>query len=751
MEDSSMGKVHNNGQIQGQILNGQNHHITQHYYAAAGSSSPPERVWNVPYQRNPYFTGREDLLSSLHEQLHAKRGVAPSQAISGLGGVGKTQLAVEYAYRYREEYSYILWVRAESEESLVASYITLAHELNLPQKDERDQSQAIEAVKRWLRNNGGWLFIFDNADEPGFLPEYVPTLPRGHCLYTTRASTLGRLARSLEVESFTPEQGALFLLRRAQLLAADVLLAQAPDQERELALQMTREFGGLPLALDQAGAYIEETQTMLSVYWQMYQQRRAELLKRRGFSTDYPESVATTWSLSFERVEQQNQDAAELLRLCALLAPDAIPEDLLLAIGTELGRPLASIVSRPQRFNEAIGVLMRYSFVKRDQEHSLLSMHRLVQIVLREGLGEEEARTGEESFFSRLLRRRSSRASQKKRVLQAARAVLPQSDFEYWAIYELWLPHILACVDWSEPERVALEDSASLLQKLCYYLRERGRYTEAASAARRALTIREQELGEGHRLTGISLNELGSIYQEQGKYTEAEPLLKQGLVILQRKAGSEDPSTLASLNNLAILYHSVGQFDLVETLYEQVLDARERKLGAWHPDTAGSLNNLGMFYHNQGRHEEAEPLLKRALEILQQAYGELHPDTAASLNNLASLYYAQGRRKEAMDVLLQSISIKEGSLGSQHPSTAISQLGLAKFYQDVGRYAEAKAIYDQALPICERSFSPEHLQLRLARINYSALRHMMSGARLAYAPRNGSAPKKKKPHQRRKR
>ncbi|GHO76356.1 hypothetical protein KSD_41270 [Ktedonobacter sp. SOSP1-85] len=178
MDDGSTYNIENDGLMQGSIFGGRNHNITQNFYPPAGTSMPPERAWNIPYQRNPYFTGREDLLTRLHKQLHAGQDIALSQAISGLGGVGKTQLVVEYAYRYRQEYRYILWARAESEESLISSYVALAHLLNLPQKDAQDQHLTVQALKHWLQNNGGWLLILDNADEPKILSPTSPQRPR---------------------------------------------------------------------------------------------------------------------------------------------------------------------------------------------------------------------------------------------------------------------------------------------------------------------------------------------------------------------------------------------------------------------------------------------------------------------------------------------------------------------------------------------------------------------------------------------
>ncbi|GHO52060.1 tetratricopeptide repeat protein [Ktedonobacter robiniae] len=719
MDDGSTYNIENDGLMQGSIFGGRNHNITQNFYPSDSKSTPPERAWNVPYQRNSYFTGREDLLACLHEQLHAGQDIALSQAISGLGGVGKTQLAVEYAYRYRQEYRYILWARAESEESLISSYVALAHLLNLPQKDAQDQHISVQALKHWLQNNGGWLLILDNADEPKVLSPYIPASPQGHCLYTTRASTLGRLAHCLPVESFPDEQGALFLLRRAQLLAPDAPLEQAPEHERELALQITRALGGLPLALDQAGAYIEEVQTTLSAYWQIYQQRRSELLKRRGLSVDYPESVATTWSLSFEQVEQLNPAAAELLRFCAFLAPDDIPEELLLKIGSRLGPPLASLVSQPVRFNEAIGVLMRYSFVKRDQAHSLLSMHRLVQIILREGPG------GEVSLSSRLLRHRVSPVSQDKhwmkRIIQGVYVFLPRPYFPYWTLYERWLPHILVCTDWLKQGKIETLEVAIVLNNAGMYLKERGRYKEAEPLYKRALAITEKKLGAKNPNTAVLLNNIAVLYMRQGKYREAEPLYKQVLAIYEKELGVEHPEIAVSLHNLANLYKDQGRYEEAEASYKRALAIWEKTLGNNDHYTAVGLNDLGGLYKDQGKYVEAESLLQQALAIREKELGAEHPDTACTLNNLGVLYKGQGRYEEAESLLQQALAIREKELGAEHPDTAEILYHLALLYQDQGKYENAEPLYERALTIWERELGTEHPHTRTARASYVAL------------------------------
>ncbi len=211
-------------------------------------------------------------------------------------------MAVEYAYQHHQDYQAVFWALADTRESLVSAYIAIAELLNLPEKDEQDQTIIIKAVLHWLTTHTEWLLVLDNADDLAIVREFVPPVFGGRILLTTRAQAIGRLAHSIEIDTMPTDIGALFLLRRALLVPPDASL-QYTTADVATARKICKELGGLPLALDQAGAFIEEAQCSLLEYLQRYRTRRAHLLQRRGgLVVDHPEPVATTWSLSFERV-----------------------------------------------------------------------------------------------------------------------------------------------------------------------------------------------------------------------------------------------------------------------------------------------------------------------------------------------------------------------------------------------------------------------------------------------------------------
>ena len=617
----------------------------------------PVTIWNIPYLRNPFFTGREELLKQLHDNLTSRKAAALTQAIRGLGGIGKTQIAVEYAYRYRDEYHEVLWVMAATRDTLVASFLDLARQLNLPEKDEQDQNITVRAVKWWLEQHDRWLLIFDNADDLALAENFLPTGGKGHILLTTRAQALGTLANKIDVEKMDMEEGMLFLLRRANVLAIEAPLAQASVTDCAAAESIVKEMDGLPLALDQAGAYIEEIHCSVSAYLVSYRQCQVELLKRRGGTgKEHPEPVATTWSLSFKQVERLNPMATDLLRVCAFLAPNAIPEELLLEGASELGTRIQPLTTDATRINDAIGVLLHYSLVKHDKQERMLSIHHLVQAVLKESMNKQTRRKWAE------------------RTVRAVNLAFPDvTDVTLWKQCERYLPHALVCATLIKEYGFEFAEASRLLNQTAYYLYSRALYTQAEPVSQRALAIREQRLGDDHPDTVSSIDNLAELYRAQGKYSEAVLLCRRALEIREQKFGPTHPDTASSLNNLARLYLNQGKYSEAEPLCRRALAIREQQLGADHPHTATSLDNLAWLYKSQGKYGEAEPLYKRSLAIRELRLGTDHPTTASSLNNLANLYYRQGKYSEAEPLCRRALTIREQQLGIDHPYTQAVQ------------------------------------------------------------------------------
>ena len=646
---------------------------------------------NIPAAQNPYFTGRKDILMQLHDHLAPGSQVALTQAISGLGGIGKTQVALHYVYRFQKAYSHVLWVTADSFASLSAEFVRLARDLDLPEKDEKDQGKIVQAVQRWLREYLDWLPVLDNVEDLRLVDSFIPTGHLGSVLLTTRRQVTEPVAQALALDVLSDDEGALLLLKRAKRLVLDASFDKVLTPEIVVAKAITRQVGGLPLALDQAGAYIAETGCSLSNYLELFKQEQKVLLERRGtVPGGHPQSVATTFSLTFEQLRQKNEAVIELLTLWAFLAPEAIPLELITKGAVHIGGVLESVAAHASQLDQALEMLQAYSLVRRDGESRTLSIHRLVQVVLRNTLEEMEKHTWV------------------VRDMLAINAAFPHVELNTWPQCERLLPHALLVAQYIETYQIIGEEAGRLLYETASYLQARGRYPEAEPLYLRALHIREQQLGPKHPDVANSLNNLANLYADQGKYEEAEPLYRRALTIREQQFGSEHSDVADSLNNLAILYYQQGKYTQTEPLCQRALHIWEQLLGPGHLEVSSSLNNLANLYADQGKYEEAEPLYRRALAIREKQLGPEHPDVATSLNNLATLYRDQGKYAQAEPFYQCALAIWENQLGPEHPDVAISLNNLANLYADQGKYEEAEPLYRRALAIREKQLGPEH-------------------------------------------
>jgi tetratricopeptide (TPR) repeat protein len=629
-----------------------------------------------------------------------RAALSQAAAIAGLGGIGKTQTAIEYAYRYAlpnpdypQCYDWAFWVQADTELNVVTGLADIARSLNF---SEGTLDELAQQARRWLATHDRWLLIFDNADDPQVLrPWLLPQAP-GRVLLTSRSQrfvTLG-IAAPLTLPKLSAAEAIAFLQDRCDRPALDA-------GESAAVVALARELDGLPLALEQAAAYIQQMAVDFAVYWQHFQQRQLALLERGKPETgDYPASVATTWPLNFEQVAQRSPASVPILQLSAVLAGEAIPEELLLVCAEEFG--LADCTDA-MALAEQLAALADFSLIGRERATDSYSIHRLVQAVVWQGLTAAQ----QQDWM--------------QRAVTGLNAVFPDVEFENWAVCGRLVPHVQALAERSAAAALATPDWARLLNQAGCYLDDQGRYAEAEPLFARSLSISEQQLGPDHPDVATSLNNLANLYDSQGRYADAEPRHVRSLSIREQQLGPEHPDVATSLNNLAELYRAQGRYAEAEPLLARSLSIREQQLGPEHPDVAQSLNNLALLYNSQGRYAEAEPLYARSLSIYEQQLGPDHPDVASSLNNLAELYRAQGRYAEAESLYARSLSIREQQLGPDHPDVAISLNNLALLYKSQGRYAEAEPLYARSLSIWEQQLGPDHLHVAASLNNLASL------------------------------
>lgn len=684
------------------------------------AAAPQPPLWNVPYRRNPFFTGREEILSQVYTVLNTNQSAAltQTQAISGLGGVGKTQIAAEYAYRHRDNYSTVLWVDASSLDRFKDEFAGLAALFNLPEQSEANQDIVLSAVKRWLSTHSDWLLILDNIEDLDILNTYLPTVSPGKVLLTTRRQALGTLAQGISVDKMEEAEGVLFLLRRSKALSHDKVLSQIGQETLKHAEAIVEELDGLPLALDQAGAYIEETQCGLSAYLALYRKHRSRLLDRRGkLSAGHPEPVTNTWSLSFQRVAAADAAAEELLYLLAFLNPESISEEMLVKGSAELGSTLGPIVADPLNFNDIIELLLHYSLINRSAEEHSLSIHRLVQAVLRDEMDSRLTSTWAE------------------RAVRAVNRAFPEVEQSTWEQCHRCLPHALLCSSYITASGLTFPEAASLLNKAAIYLIDHAQYNEAEPLLLRALDILGHTQSDTQLDRARILNDLGSLFRIQGKYKEAETLLQESLQIRQQLLGQDHPATAASLISMAQLYHAQGRYKDAQKRYLEGLEIQQRILEQGHPDRARSQSSLAKLYTDQGRYAEAEDQFLQAHAILEQALGQKHRDVASLLNNLALVYRKKSEYDKAEHLYVDALKIQEQIWGDEHPDIAETRHNVARLFRAQGRYEEAEPIYLHALRKRTDIFGPDHPSIAQSYHGLMKLYH--SQGRYAEAERAG--------------
>jgi len=633
--------------------------------------SPAPIFWNVP-SRNSLCTAREDILRLLRDEF-ARRFDAKSTcvALCGLGGIGKTQIAVEYAYRFRDRYRLVLWVNAETRGALLADFAAIAELLRLAEGHRRDQSHRVHAVMSWLGRQSDWLLVLDGITNLDDAQDALLAPGNGHLLLTTRQQISSENILSIDVDPFKSEEGALLLFRRARLIGANSLLTDASLPNLRTARKIVQALDGLPLALDQAGAYIEETGCTLAEYLERYRKSSAELLNRRGYGFDHPEPVTATFTISFAKVREESAAAAELLQLCAFLAPDDIPIkmfmpndipiEMFIGEARDLGEVLGPEVATGEQLNALIKELEKFSLIRHNGEAQTISIHPLVQTVVKDGM-----------------------AAQMK-GLWAERAILlvydasEKIELSDRSQYERYLSQVWSCVELVKQFHLESPQAAQVFDRV-------GRYLNT-----------------------------------QFRYAEAEAFLKSALATLRAAPGPAHPDILTYMDNLAVVYLAQRKYDEAASLLKGVLAMREDTLGPGHPDVATTLNTLGGLYNEQGNYAEAEPMLKRALAIREKLLGPDHPDVATTLITLGNLYYNLGRFNEALEPMQRVLEIRKKVMGEQHPNVANSMNNLAGLFVKLDQVQEAEAYYQQALAIYEATAGPDNPGLLPILTNYHAL------------------------------
>ena len=655
---------------------------------------PPKPIL-LPYPSlGDLFVGRGDALVRLRASLQRSSGAAiTSSAVLGLGGIGKTRLAVEYAWAHQDHYAALLFVLAETPEALPRNLAALTGLLGMHALNSADDETRLNAVLDWLGRNPNWLLILDNVDSreaAEAVTALMGRLTHGHVLLTGRLSRFPPEFAPLELGLLAPDDAARFLLDRTEGHRR-----ATPDDAAEAAA-LAQDLGWLALALEQAGAYVaaEPLPMTLADYRARLRDSFAEVMDWSDpLVTHYPRAVAATWQTSVARLDG---DARALLERLAFLAPDPVPAFLL-----DVDAPGAGAGEA----RRGLRGLAAYSLVVAADDGSGFTVHRLVQDVTRRGL--EQAGTARERLVEAL------------GWVNAAFTGDAQ-DVRSWLRLDPLVPHAEAVVAHADAAGIA-DPTGRLMGALGTLFQAKALYGRSEPLKRRALAIGEASLGNDHPDVATRLNNLAQLLKATNQLGEAEPLMRRALAIGEASLGKDHPDVATRLNNLAQLLQATNRLGEAEPLMRRALAIDEASAGKDHPKVARDLNNLAQLLQATNRLGEAEPLMRRALAIDEASLGKDHPDVAIDLSNLAQLLQATNRLGEAEPLMRRALAIDEASLGKDHPDVARDLNNLAQLLQATNRLGEAEPLMRRALAIDEASLGKDHPDVAIDLSNLAQL------------------------------
>ncbi|MFZ4729175.1 MAG: tetratricopeptide repeat protein [Pseudanabaena sp.] len=686
------------------------------------------------------FVGREKELAEIHAKLQAGQGVSIC-AVEGMGGLGKSELALQYAWRYRQKYAARYWFflrggeLAQEVVKLASRTLPLPEAMGAATLDE----QAAWYWQNWIPTEGKVLVIFDDVTDLASIPKQArPLADRFQILVTTRKRKLSSQFAEIPLGVISEDE-ALELLRK-------LLGKLRVDRELVAAKSICEYLGCLPLAVELAGRYLQLDEDLrLSDYRQRLTIADESLALQESEEINATRGVIAAFELSWQEL---SAGTAKVAMLLGLFAPADIAWGLVEEIAAQLNIDDGELREGRKQLNNL------YLIKSIAEDRSRFAVHSLTRQFLQWKLAQEPDinRLFRETFVMSLLgiAKEIPETPTLDLIARVAPAIphldmlsremlndIPNPDDDYnlvWAftgiawfyqgqgLYALAeVPH-QRCLD-AVKEKLGDRhpDVATSLNNFAGLYYSQGRYEAAEPLYQKSLEIHKSIYGELHTKIATSLNNLAELYSSQGRYEAAEPLYRQALTLWQELLGDRHSHVAFSLNNLARLHHLQGRYEEAEPLYQQALTLRQELLGDHHPDVATSFNNLAMLHHSQGRYEEAEPLCQQALALWQELLGDRHPHVAFSLNNLAELYRSQGRYEEAEPLYQQALTLWQELLGDRHPHVATGLNNLALLHHSQGRYEEAEPLCQQALALWQELLGDRHPHVAFSLNNLAEL------------------------------
>lgn len=648
-------------------------------------------IWYVPLRRNPFFTGQEQLLRHLNQVFQSSQPQV--LALTGLGGIGKTQLALEYVYRYKASYQTILWLHAETNEVLQFDCQQICQQLRFTTADQLETQKLLTVWLRQQQSDQRWLLVLDNVEDVQLVEHFLPASFTGHVLLTTRRHTTGALAKHVNVAPLSHSESVQLLLYRSRYLPLQTQRSfSLVSREDSAASEIATLLAGHPLAIDQAGAYIEETGCGLADYLERYQCHQMALLARRGHAPlEHPASALTTIQLCLQQLDQRQPQAAAVLRFCSFLHSHTITEDILQKGITIASSTLAMAINTPLLLDEAIVELRLLSLVHRTMVTKYLVIHRLVQSMVRSTLSEYDQKEWIND------------------VIATIDQLLPKPEqLEDIRWYEELMPQIVLCSSYITQWHISTSVAVQLLVKAGGYCVLRGHYSQAVQFLQQAYPIYQHLKSIPQWLPVMLLSRLGRAYEVLGNYKHAQEAYEQA-ILLNDRVQLENKEMMDLYESTVRLTARLGNYEQATNRLAPILNQIEQ-LKKVPAHCIALLHTAAALQYKQGHRQQAHRLFQKALLFSRQLADEIHPLTIECFSNLALFYYMEKEYKQ-VEVLFQHILDQLQNMCSNDIYQNVDSLRhLGNLYILLGQWQQAEALLKQALAISQRTFGKQHTE-----------------------------------------